>query len=147
MNLLASIPLPVVYGIVSSLGVVGLIMIFWWVGMQRENARFEAQMKAQAEHKDTVTKILAQNKESLNEILKQNKETVGEILKQYKADVERVTNYYERNVELVQHYEKHADEQANIIHLNTQVMTRLVESINHNQFCPMVRQAGPKRDS
>lgn len=125
MNLLGSIPLPVIYGIVSSLGVVGLVMIFWWVGMQRENARFDAQMKAQSEHKDTV----------------------AEILKQYKADVDKVTAYYERNVDLVERYEKLSDGLSNIIHLNTQMMTRLVESINHNQFCPVVRQAGPRRES
>lgn len=124
VNLLGAIPLSTTSALVGTLGVVGLLMIFWWVGMQRENTRFIAQQEAQQEHQ----------------------ETVAEILKQYKADVDKVTGYYERNVQLVEDYSKLAGELANIIHLNTQVQTRLVESIKHNMFCPLVREAGPQRE-
>lgn len=67
-----------------------------------------------------------------------------EILSQYKHDVEKVTRYYERNVELVERYEKLSDELSRIIQLNTQIQTRLVDTIENNMFCPAVRKAGPR---
>lgn len=134
MNLLGTVPLPMAISIVTSGGLTGVVILLWWVGMQRDNARFDAQVESEAKHREMVTQILAQHKEA-----------VDEILTQYKADVSRVTGYYERNVELVERYEKLSDDLSDIIHLNTQVMTRLVESINNNMFCPAVRNAGPKR--
>jgi len=133
-NILSAIPLPLLYGIVSTLGMGGLVTVLWWVDGRRFSTIFARQQEAQHEHQESVT-----------EILSQYKETVAEILKQYKADVNQVTTYYERNVELVERYEKLSDDLSGIIHLNTQVMTRLVESINNNMFCPVVRDAGPKR--
>lgn len=67
------------------------------------------------------------------------------ILRQYKDDVDLVTRYYKANVELVERYEKLADDLSDIIHLNTQVQTRLVEKIDNNLFCPIIREKGPWR--
>ena len=134
MNLLGTVPLPLAISIVTSGGLIGVVILLWWVGMQRDNSRFDAQVKSEQEHRELVAGMQAQHKED-----------VAEILKQYKADVGRVTGYYERNVELVERYEKLSDDLSDIIHLNTQVMTRLVESINNNMFCPVVREAGPQR--
>lgn len=67
------------------------------------------------------------------------------ILKRYKDDVDMVTRYYNANVELVEHYEKLSGQLSDIIHLNTQVQTRLVEKIDNNLFCPVIREKGPRR--
>jgi len=99
-------------------------MILWYLDSRRFSSMFMRQQEAQHEHQESVDKIL----------------------NQYKDDVNKVTGYYERNVELVESYAKLAGELAQIIHLNTQVQTRLVDSINHNMFCPIVREAGPQRE-
>lgn len=50
-----------------------------------------------------------------------------------------VSLMYENNVLLVKGYERLASDLANIIHLNTQTNTKLVEKINNNHYCPVVR--------
>jgi hypothetical protein len=57
-----------------------------------------------------------------------------------------VTQYYNSNVELVERYEKLAGELSGIIHLNTQIQTRLVEKIDNNLFCPIIREKDPRRN-
>lgn len=46
---------------------------------------------------------------------------------------------YQDNVVLVQNYERLSEDLHDVVILNTQVMTELVQSIKTNQFCPMVR--------
>jgi len=53
---------------------------------------------------------------------------------------EAVVKNYENNVILVESYQKLAGELAGIIHLSTQVMTKLVEKIDNNLFCPINRE-------
>lgn len=106
-----------IIGIASSFGLPGLFFVVWLYDQRRLNTERE-----------------------------QYKSIISELMKNYKEDVDKVTNYYERNVELVEKYEKLSDELSGIIHLNTQVQTRLVESIKNNMFCPAIRQAGPGRD-
>ena len=67
---------------------------------------------------------------------------IDKILTRYKEHFGSVVKMYEDNVKLVKDYNKLAEDLANIIHLNTQTQTQLVESIKHNQFCPQVRKAG-----
>ena len=128
------LPLPFAISLISSCGCLGLLFLFWLVWIMRNNARHDNQVESEREYRALIDKSLAQNKEA-----------VDSILNQYKADVDKVTGYYERNVELVENYAKLADSLAEIIHLNTQIQTRLVESINNNRFCPVVRDAGPQR--
>jgi hypothetical protein len=52
---------------------------------------------------------------------------------------EAVVRMYENNVTLVKHYEQLSADNREVIIMNTQAMTKLVASINTNQFCPMVR--------
>ena len=66
-----------------------------------------------------------------------------QILKQYKDDVGQVTRYYESNVELVERYEKTAEGMSDIIVNNTIVYSRLIEKIDNNLFCPILRERGP----
>jgi hypothetical protein len=114
VDLLAGVNMSTALLILNVLGLPGLIFMIWYVDQKRF-------VKSQADHR----------------------EMVAELLKNYKEDVDKVTRYYERNVELVTRYEKLANDLSDIIHLNTQAQTRLVESIKGNQFCPAVRQAGP----
>lgn len=52
---------------------------------------------------------------------------------------------YENNVLLVKGYEKLASDLTSIIHLNIQAQTRLVEKIENNMYCPVIREKGPRR--
>jgi len=56
-----------------------------------------------------------------------------------KKRFEAVVDMYKSNVRLVEKYEKVANDLKDMIVLNTQTITRLVDNINNNQFCPMVR--------
>ena len=62
-----------------------------------------------------------------------------ETLKQYREDMLEQRRHYENNVELVKQYLGLASDQREVVVLNIQAMTKLVESINTNQFCPMIR--------
>ncbi len=62
------------------------------------------------------------------------------ILAEYKEDMARLARFYESNVDLVTNYQKLANDLADIIHLNTQAQTNLVNAIQNNSFCPMVRK-------
>lgn len=65
------------------------------------------------------------------------------IASMYHRRFERVVKMYENNVVLVENYEKLANELSGVIHLNTQVQTKLVEQIKSNMYCPIVRERGP----
>jgi len=69
---------------------------------------------------------------------------LDKVLRNYKDDMARVIRMYEDNVLLVKNYQRLADDLAGIIQLNTQVQTRLVEKIDNNMFCPMIRKEGPR---
>lgn len=99
--------------IVTMLGPTGLVLIMWYM----DHRRYE---RDRIEHREEVAKILAK----------------------YNDDLKQVTRFYEDNVILVKGYERLANDLANIIHLNTQVQTKLVEKIDNNMFCPMARAKG-----
>ncbi len=121
-SVLAGITIPQLLLIVNVLGLPGLFVIFWFVMTQNQSKLIEKMDDQREDEKDRV----------------------AEILKKYKDDVERISTFYERNVELVERYEKLANDLSGIIHLNTQVQTKLAESIKHNMFCPIVRERGPE---
>ena len=52
---------------------------------------------------------------------------------------ERVVKMYEDNVILVEDYSKLATDLHDVVIMNTQAMTRLLESIRTNQYCPAIR--------
>jgi len=113
--MLEGIPLSFIAITVSTLGMPGMAVVFWYVDQRRTD-------KLMAEHK----KDLAQ------------------VLERYSKDMAKVTRYYEDNVLLVKGYERLAGDLAGIIHLNTQAQTHLVESIRNNMFCPAIREKGPR---
>jgi hypothetical protein len=53
---------------------------------------------------------------------------------------EAVVKMYENNVKLVESYQTTAGDLKEIVVMNAQAMTRLCDSIEKNQFCPVVRQ-------
>lgn len=102
--------------IVTVLGIPGLSLLFFYDSVRRMQSSIEAEQ--------ALTR---------------------QILSQYREDVRRVSQYYDNNVELVKRYADLADSLSEIIHLNTQVQTQLVEAIKNNMFCPMIREKGPQR--
>ena len=73
--------------------------------------------------------------------------TIKDLHSQMVAAQERrfdaVVRNYENNVCLVENYQKLANELAGIIHMSTQVLTKLVEKIDNNHFCPIIKKGGP----
>jgi hypothetical protein len=128
-----AISLPFATLVIQVLGLPGLIFIIWHF----DNKRFESQRQ---------TYETQQNQQR-----EEYKGHVSIILGQYKEDVSEIKHLYESNVSLVKNYEygvkqweKLDGELAGIITLNTQILTRLVEKVDGNQFCPTVRAAGPR---
>lgn len=58
------------------------------------------------------------------------KQQTDTILRQYKADMEQHSRDYNNNVELVKRYAELAGDLKEIITLNTQTITRLVDKFN-----------------
>jgi len=128
-----TIPLPFATLVIQVLGLPGLIFIIWHFDNKRFDKQRETyQQQAQAQREEY-------------------KEHITAILTQYKDDVSDIKRLYENNAELVRNYEygvkqweKLDGELAGIITLNTQILTRLVEKVDSNQFCPTVRAAGKR---
>lgn len=74
------------------------------------------------------------------ELVNEIKGVFTEALNEQKERFDAMAQMYQDNVLLVKGYEKLACDLANIIHLNTQTNTKLVEKINNNHYCPVVRQ-------
>lgn len=51
-----------------------------------------------------------------------------------------VVEMYKNNVLLVESYQRLSNELAGIIHMSTQVMTRLVDKIDNNMYCPIAKE-------
>lgn len=52
---------------------------------------------------------------------------------------ERVVRMYENNITLVKDYNSLANDLHDVVVMNTQAMTRLIDSIATNQYCPAIR--------
>lgn len=61
------------------------------------------------------------------------------VLRRYQADMQEQRRMYENNVELVKQVTKIAEQQQDVILLNTRILQSLVDRIDSNQFCPMMR--------
>jgi hypothetical protein len=58
---------------------------------------------------------------------------------QVRKALERQIAMYETNVVLVKNYERLADDQKDIITLNTQAWIGVRDAIDRNEFCPVIR--------
>lgn len=117
--------------IVSMLGLPGLVLIFWYVDQRRLDQ----------EQKNHQASLAASEARHLAEIAE-----IKALFTQARTDsdkrFEAVVRMYEDNSLLVKGYERLAGDLANIIHLNTQMQTRLAEKIDNNMNCPIVRDGG-----
>jgi hypothetical protein len=96
--------------VVSPFGVLVLVLVFNHCNERRRAAELAA-------YRDDMAKVLAD----------------------YGKSIEEVAGYYKDNVKLVTAYEKIAASLQDTVVLNTQTMTRMVDAICTNQFCPGAR--------
>ena len=79
---------------------------------------------------------------SLKEIRAEREALVKEIrenqaqMKEYMSEIRRM---YENNVHLVEDFQEYAGGYRDALSLNTQEITRLTETIRHNDYCPLMR--------
>lgn len=125
MPFLEGLSMPLIVGIVSTMGAPGLVLILWYVDHRKMDRIISG-------HQVETQKTFAAHQKETNAILAA-----------YKEDMNAMSRMYENNVDLVRHYETLAGDLSGVIHLNTQVQTQLVEHIKHNMFCPIVREKGP----
>ncbi|MBW2093009.1 MAG: hypothetical protein JRI34_12915 [Deltaproteobacteria bacterium] len=64
---------------------------------------------------------------------------MAKTLDHYQQDMGEIRRMYENNVRLVEAYEPLARDLRDVVIMNTQAMTRALEAIEKNQYCPMVR--------
>lgn len=113
-------PISYSVAILQILGLPGLIFIIWYF----DNKRFQRQEEIR-------------------------KKEMQMILDQYRKDVSEIKRLYESNARLVDDCTKAFfrldsiySQAIDVISLNTQTQTKLVESIKTNQFCPVLRSKG-----
>jgi hypothetical protein len=101
----------------KNFGPIGLIAFMWWM--------------------DT---------KSIRKIMDENKQYVQEILGSYKRDMAEIRRMYEDNVRLVEshdalnrNYAALASDLKDAYIMTAQINQRLADSIESNQYCPMVR--------
>ena len=125
--------LTVIMSAVSVLGLPGLVLIFWYVDQRRyDRDRKEQVERDQRRDSQHLTEIATMKDHFRNATENQDKR------------FEAVVRMYEDNVRLVSGYERLAGELTSVILLNTQVNTKLVERIDNNLFCPIVKEGGRK---
>ncbi len=148
--------------ILVCMGAPSLVMAFMYADHRRYDREKMAALKAEAlkQERDTKdrTEAAALHKEEKAEaaarfrdekdrmekqfttILAQQEKQFTAIIAQQEKRFEAVVKNYENNVILVENYQRLANELAGIIHMSTQVMTKLVEKIDNNMFCPMIKE-------
>jgi hypothetical protein len=112
-----SMSLSLLLDVFKNFGPIGLIAFMWWM--------------------DT---------KSIRKIMDENKQYVQEILGSYKRDMAEIRRMYEDNVRLVEshdalnrNYAALASDLKDAYIMTAQINQRLADSIESNQYCPMVR--------
>jgi hypothetical protein len=126
--------------IIICMGGPSLVMAFMYADHRRyDRERLEKVRQEgmeQARHIQQRAEAEAHHKEEMARTEKQ----LMAIIAQQEKRFEAVVKNYENNVLLVESYQRLANELAGIIHMSTQVMTKLVEKIDNNMFCPMIKE-------
>ncbi len=104
------VSLQTIFDLISGLGLPGVILVLWFFSMK-------AQEKALQAYRDDTQKTLLQYRENMGEM----------------------RQMYESNAELVEDYQSVASDLKELVVMNTTAITRLIESVNGNQYCPKVR--------
>lgn len=126
-----SISLSLASIIIQILGLPGLVFVIWHFDNKRDQRKDELRRNEIAEREKATALVLSQYKED-----------ISEIKRLYENNVHLVADYQEINQRLEHLY----SETIAVISLNTQTQTKLVESIEKNRFCPLVKEKGPHAD-
>lgn len=94
----------------SNFGISGLVLVIWWLSDRANQKSIQA-------HQDEVANIL----------------------RAYRDDVSALKQCYLDNVELVKSWQRIAEEQQNLIIMNSNALATMGQKIDSNQFCPAVR--------
>lgn len=140
----------VIESIISSMGAPGIVLLFLGAPsvvmcfMYADHRRYERE-RLDAAKADAVKQLehqaaLAEQKEQLLAIIAQQDRRFEAVVAQQDRRFEIVVKHYENNVVLVEGYQKLAGDLAGIIHISTQVLTKLVEKIENNLYCPMMKE-------
>ena len=142
--MIEGLSLTLIMSVVSMLGLPGLILIFWYVDQRRyERDRKELIERDARRDQQNTERGTKRDAQHLAEItIMKEQFTAATTL--YEKRFEAVVRMYEDNVLLVKGYERLASELTNVILLNTQINTKLVERIDNNLFCPIVKEGGRK---
>ncbi len=76
----------------------------------------------------------AQHRDDTAETQDSHRKEMGEIMAQYKDDMNEIRRMYENNVILVKSYENLAKDLHDVVIMNTQAMTRIVDRIDGGQL-------------
>lgn len=118
--MIEGLSLPALTSVVSILGLPGMVLLFWYSDQRRYERERKERIERDAERDAQFTAATTAHERRF----------------------EAVVRMYEDNVLLVKGYERMAGELTNVILLNTQVNTKLVERIDNNLFCPIVKEGG-----
>ena len=132
----------VIETIIKTLGAPGLIIICMGAPSVVMCTMYADHRRYERERLEAARLDAARREEHMAEVA-MLKEQFHAIIAQQEKRFEVVVRNYENNVLLVENYQKLSNELAGIIHMSTQVLTKLVEKIDNNMFCPMVKKGGP----
>ena len=135
-----------------------LVLSFWWMVERRrevlaregreerrerdEQERTERQERERA-WQDALTRSLAKCDLAISrceEAEDQHQREVNEVLRDYGDSLAQVIKLYENNAELVRAFSRLSDDFHTTITLNTQVMQKVCDKIDSNQFCPVLKE-------
>lgn len=127
--MLEGIPLSFISLVVTTLGIPGLAVVFWYVDQRRTDRMI-------AEHKKEQQVLL----DEIQQERIQHGREMRDLLDAYREDVRKISRFYEDNVLLVKNYERFSEEMVSTVRLNTQANTMLVDHLKNNHKCYQILQ-------
>jgi hypothetical protein len=132
------ISLPLAVTVMTTFGFPGLFFLVWWFD-HKKMVRDEAERQRQfSEFQRLQARQFSEFKDAQNALIAQ-----------YREDVVGMKRLYENNVYLVDNYkalmdrmDKLLEDVLSALSLNTQTLTHLDSSVQHNDFCPVARKDG-----
>jgi hypothetical protein len=112
----------------TTAGPFGLLLFMWWHDMNKIRNIIEDGKKAE-------TRWIADTVETAH----RHQDEMRSILTQHKAWMDELRGMYEKNVRLVEDYQRLATDLRDVVLMNTSTSQRLIDAIEKNQFCPILR--------
>lgn len=132
-----------------------LVLGFWWVVEWRRSrldreGKDERQARERAQA-DALERLVRDSRAEVDRCLRkldeqreEHRREVSGILERHAESLRQVTGFYNDNVELVKSFQRLSEDFHTTITLNTQVMQKVCDKIDHNWFCPMIKEKGGK---